>query len=654
MTWSVVPQRSTIASGRYEAFPSAVRLDSGRVVAMWSSQVDHYVGDATRVVWSDDEGVTWSAPVTMPAVPDGTPGAVALAARGSRLVALLSRGPDIAAFATWSDDGGATWSAPVRVTPTDTWYFPSGLAWVEDGSASGVLLATTYNDAGVRVYHSLDRGVTWALRSQMTSAPWSSAENETRILQLPEGVLLAASRVDGPSGTPEVDQRIVMRRSTDYGMSWGSPSTAVRTASGLPTMTRMADGSILMTIRRTSADTLPWSWGLALSDDDGWSWRTIPVSDEMMMYGQVVQLGDQESGLLVGADQPRGQTALADVWSRRLSWNPIHMQSVIASRPAPSLDVYVSGLPADTVAASVSRTWRGRSVTLLVADAARGTELRVVDHAMPVAAPPALPPKIRVGYEVVHLGDGLYEFIAPDGYDDLVVTHDGSGGYLLSTVNGDPVDMTRAQDGLITAVERVVQPPAVPELIRYTLEVVTSGGSIVRTLDVPPALVGDSDVWLSDPLDPRGAVLVTAMATDGEGMSWDSDGGVIAPMGGLAISTGQRRTRVRGWRLETEDPAAYAGLVAMIDRGAVLLLRGDPDCLDHPDGVVYAHVESPRWGHVLPHSPHRWLTFTGREVAAPLASTIVAARSYGQDFEEHASYADSLAALPTYLDRVRA
>lgn len=647
MTWSVVPQRSTIATGRYEGFPGAVRVpSSGRIVVAWASQTDHYTQDVVRSVWSADDGVTWSAPVTLP-IPAGqsAAGMAAMAARGSRVVLLMLSRPDLRAWVSWSDDGGVSWSAPVRIVTgaPDTWDFPSGLAWVEDGSTDGLLLATSYNNSGIRVTASKDRGATWEPWSQPSTAPWDSGPSETSIVQTAAGDLLMSLRWD----------EIHTRRSTDFGKTWTSMRVAVRAASGMPTMTTMPNGSIVMAIRRTGAGVTYESWGVAVSEDDGWSWRTIPVSDEWMMYGQAVPTSDPERALLVGSSQVRVEP-LADVWSRAMTWDEIHLQSVVSSRPAPALDVYVSGLPADMVSASVSRVWRGRSSTLLVADGSRGSELRVVDHAMPVAAPPPLPPKIRVGYEAIHLGDGLYEFVTPEGYDPLIVSHDGAGNYEFSTVNGDPVTVRQAADGTITSVERTVQPEPLPELVRYTLEIITSGGSIVRTLDVEPALVADSDVWLSDPLDPRGAVLVTAMATDGEGMSWDSDGGVMAPMGGLAISTGQRRTRVRGWRLKTENPADYAGIIAMIDRGSVLLLRGDPDCLDHPEGVIYAHVESPRWGHVLPHSKQRWLTLTGREVVAPLASTIVAARSYETDLAEHPTYGTSLQALPTYLDRVRA
>ena len=196
-----------------------------------------------------------------------------------------------------------------------------------------------------------------------------------------------------------------------------------------------------------------------------------------------------------------------------------------------------------------------------------------------------------------------------------------------------------------------------PTTINYRLEPLSSAGAVlpagVLEWTVTAPTVGHSEAWLSDPLDPLRGVRVTVNATDRQ-QPWGGSGGLLAPIGGPPVSTGMRRFRQRAWRVKTATAGAHGAVLGMVDSGAVLLLRGDPACLVHDTGVVYLHVERPAMQWVLVHDARRWWDLSGTECAPPAILQLVAGRTYADDLAEHATYAASKAALPTYLDRMRA
>ena len=194
-------------------------------------------------------------------------------------------------------------------------------------------------------------------------------------------------------------------------------------------------------------------------------------------------------------------------------------------------------------------------------------------------------------------------------------------------------------------------------LISYRLEPLSAAGAVlpagVLSWSVTAPTVAHAEVWLSDPLDPLMAVKLTANATD-YAQSWGGSGGLLTPIGGLPVSTGMSRWRQRSWRVKTTNAGDAAAVLGMVDSGAVLLLRGDPECLAHDTGVVYLLAERPSMQWVTTHDPRRWWDLAGTECQPPAILQLVAGRTYADDLAEHATYAISKAALPTYLDRMRA
>lgn len=166
--------------------------------------------------------------------------------------------------------------------------------------------------------------------------------------------------------------------------------------------------------------------------------------------------------------------------------------------------------------------------------------------------------------------------------------------------------------------------------------------------------IGHSEAWLSDPHDPTGAVLVGVLRPDDSGQQWSAPGAdAVATITGLPLALdGRRMWRTRQWTLVTESEADALLVEAALD-SAVVLLRAQPECLDHRTGVVHVMSPSITRTRTMPHEPRIVWELAGPETRGPQGPPAVAARTYQDDLDEHPTYAASLAALPTYIDRLR-
>lgn len=188
----------------------------------------------------------------------------------------------------------------------------------------------------------------------------------------------------------------------------------------------------------------------------------------------------------------------------------------------------------------------------------------------------------------------------------------------------------------------------------YLIEATDASGAVVDTgtTTVKTALVGHSDGWLSDPLDPLSAVRVTVTHETGA-PGWASSGSVVAPMGGVAVSLGAQRSRSRDFCVSVDDRASWSAIWQMLERGGVLLLRTDPSCVGHPTGHIHLHVDDAQATETLPHDPWRGVVLRTTEVAPPLHAVAVEAVTYADTTATYTTYARTRAALPTYADRSR-
>lgn len=240
---------------------------------------------------SADDGVTWTAPVTVAAATGNFPAMYGgLAAEGDT-VFLITASSDMASSAgsgglplsfRKSTDNGATWTTPVSVTTTPIfrariaargayvhvagvsnptsnptyWYFRStngGTTWSAFALASnlgtyggGQTIAVDASTGTVHVAYtdangSVGAGPTWYRRSTDNGATWGTAQvlpgdtgidrNHHHVWLAPGGGVHVIWR-HGDSGDT-VNDPCGYLRSTDYGATWGVRSFAIDTTATL-------------------------------------------------------------------------------------------------------------------------------------------------------------------------------------------------------------------------------------------------------------------------------------------------------------------------------------------------------------------------------------------------------------------------------------
>ena len=138
------------------------------------------------------------------------------------------------------------------------------------------------------VVRSRDGGITWG---DQTRIPIDDGD-ETCLLALPSGVVLAGVRVSGA----RVTERIYVMSSSDGGRSWSEPRRVTDTTQIPGDMIHLADGRVLLTFgHRTS----PYGVRALVSRDEGETWdhdnTIILVADSVRAdcgYPSSAQLDD--------------------------------------------------------------------------------------------------------------------------------------------------------------------------------------------------------------------------------------------------------------------------------------------------------------------------------------------------------------------------
>lgn len=229
--------RSLIVSGQ-GYFPVALRLQDGRIAVVLRGGAPH-VGLAGRLdmVFSADEGQTWSAPTVVVDSPlDDRNPALGQAADGTLIVGFWRTGtyddsgkynPNLdkerSTWVTRSQDGGRTWSAPDAIDCADIGYgSPFGRILTQpDGALLMAIYGEAVRPAGQKLqredhsylYRSIDQGKTWARYCELGAG--HGQFNETSLLRLSTAKLLAAIR----SRAGEV----WLASSADDGKTWSAP-----------------------------------------------------------------------------------------------------------------------------------------------------------------------------------------------------------------------------------------------------------------------------------------------------------------------------------------------------------------------------------------------------------------------------------------------
>jgi hypothetical protein len=286
-------------------FPVLVNPQGEELLAVLRAGAGH-VGVTGRldVVRSHDGGRTWETPAVIvdSEVDDRNP-AVGLAPDGTVVLAYHTQGSysedgswapqlhRVQMRLTWSQDGGGAWE--------DT--EPRNLGAMEKHSAygrivtlsDGTMLMPIYGgsieseeEAGSYAYilRSGDNGRTWDQPSLI-----SEGYNETALLLLPDGDLLAAMRSGDREGL------LAVCRSSDEGMTWDEPAAVTGGREHPADLTLLSNGWVLM-VYGVRHD--PFGVQARVSKDNGRSWSAqLTVCDDLgdsdLGYPSTVRLGDR-------------------------------------------------------------------------------------------------------------------------------------------------------------------------------------------------------------------------------------------------------------------------------------------------------------------------------------------------------------------------
>jgi len=219
-------------------FPVVNRLSDGRLAAVVRAGASH-LGLAGRldVIFSENEGKTWSGPVVVNDSPlDDRNPAFGVAKSGALIVSFFRTanydengrynpflGKEMSTWVTRSEDGGKTWKDPTPLDCTEHGYgSPYGrMVTMPDGAMLMAVYGDVIGSKGEMkarressfVYRSNDEGRTWKRLSQISAG--KTQFNETAILRTAGGRLIAALR----SRAYELWTSV----SDDDGATWSEP-----------------------------------------------------------------------------------------------------------------------------------------------------------------------------------------------------------------------------------------------------------------------------------------------------------------------------------------------------------------------------------------------------------------------------------------------
>ncbi len=320
-------ERTLVASGQ-GYFPVALRLKDGRIAVVLRGGGGHLtIKGRLDMVFSSDEGKTWTSPILVVDSPaDDRNPSLGQAKDGTLLVGFWRTetydendryNPKLdkprTTWVTRSADGGKTWSDPSQIDTADIGIgSPFGrMLTLPDGT---VLMAIygfgirqpDAKDGGTRhhsyIYRSKDNGLTWERISEIGDG--KQQLNETSLLRLPDGKLLAAVRARSTE--------VWVSESTDNGLSW-SKTRQITPAKVHPAdLSLLPDGRVLMTVgNRVGPYGVLGMAGTAVGEFD-WKKRFSLVDDAISAdcgYPSSVALKDDRTLTLYYATRAKEQVA---------------------------------------------------------------------------------------------------------------------------------------------------------------------------------------------------------------------------------------------------------------------------------------------------------------------------------------------------------
>ncbi|NIA16610.1 MAG: hypothetical protein GWP08_21340 [Nitrospiraceae bacterium] len=254
-------ERSLVVTGQ-GYFPVALRLKDGRIAAVLRGGAGHLgIKGRLDIVFSEDEGKTWSKPIIVNDSPvDDRNPAMGQAANRDLIVGFWRTAtydeegrydPKLDkprnTWITRSADGGKTWSDPTELDVSDIgWGSPYGkILTMPDGALLMAVYGGPQRPAGPKIakredhsyiYRSTDHGKSW---SRYAECSIGGQFNETALLRLPSGKILAAMRSRRGS-------QVWLTGSTDDGKTWSEPKQVTPNNVHPADLVLLPDGRVLM------------------------------------------------------------------------------------------------------------------------------------------------------------------------------------------------------------------------------------------------------------------------------------------------------------------------------------------------------------------------------------------------------------------------
>lgn len=293
---------SVLAAGGHNAFPGLARLVSGRLVLVWRYGATHTSLDGViKMIRSDDDGVTWTEPVTVLSAPGldyRDPALMPLSdGRLSMVMFPSNTGGTMGVHVTYSDDDGATWT-PLEKLPFGWVYNGGGSSGPMVELEKGQLWVAGYiRDQGrtyrsAYVIHSLDNGATWQPPEIVADGDVEGTHREEPFLgRLNDGRLMLDVR-DGASlpGTPS--RKRFIRQANGV---WSEPVTVTTRTQARPAWLQLSNGRIVVADRLLSATGRDVGVYAVEENvvDPVWSWSRLANDphETRNTYTQMVELG---------------------------------------------------------------------------------------------------------------------------------------------------------------------------------------------------------------------------------------------------------------------------------------------------------------------------------------------------------------------------
>lgn len=256
-------ERSPVVTGQ-GYFPVALQLADGRIAAVLRGGAGHLgIKGRLEIVFSADEGKTWSKPVVVNDSPvDDRNPALGQAANGDLIVGFWRTAtydetgrynPSLDkprnTWVTRSSDGGETWSEATELDASDIgWGSPYGkILTMPDGTMLMAVYGGRVRPTGQEnpkrenrsyLYRSTDHGKSW---SRYAECFRGAQLNETALVQLPSGRILAAMR-------SRRGGQVWLAESSDDARSWSEPKQITPDNVHPADMVLLPDGRVLMAL----------------------------------------------------------------------------------------------------------------------------------------------------------------------------------------------------------------------------------------------------------------------------------------------------------------------------------------------------------------------------------------------------------------------